>query len=54
MRDQSALDNKRFPKDVATGVAQISGFPLFLRTVSNKNLTPEKLKELTDFINENY
>jgi len=29
-------------------------FHFFWRTVSNKNLTPEKLKELSDFINERY
>lgn len=30
MKDLAAVDNKRMPKDVAQGVAKISGFPLFL------------------------
>jgi transcriptional regulator with XRE-family HTH domain len=54
MKDQAAVDNRRFPADVARNMAKTAGFPLFLRTVSNKNLTPEKLKELSDFINERY
>lgn len=54
LKDQSAFDNKRFPSDVANSISKIEGFPLFLRTVSNKKLDPEKLKQLTEFINERY
>ena len=54
MKDQAALDNDKFPSDIAKEVQNVAGFPLFLRTVSNKKLTTEKLKELIDFINERY
>jgi transcriptional regulator with XRE-family HTH domain len=54
MKDQSAIDNRRMPKELADQAQKIDGFPLFLRTVSNKKLTNEKLKELTNFINERY
>lgn len=54
LKDQSATDNKRYPADVAASVSRIEGFPLFLRTVSNKKLSTKQLKELTDFINERF
>lgn len=54
LKDQSAIDNKKMPADLAAQAQRVDGFPLFLRTVSNKKLTNEKLKELTEFINERY
>jgi transcriptional regulator with XRE-family HTH domain len=54
LRDQSALDNKRLPSDIALNFSTLKGFPIFLRTVSNKKITAEQLEKLTDFINERY
>lgn len=53
MKDQAAIDNEKFPEDIAEKV-HLDGFPLFLRTVANKRLTADKLKELIKFINEQY
>lgn len=54
LKDQAFLDNEKYPPDIAQNLQQVEGFPLFLRTVSNKKIDAEKLKELTDFINERY
>ena len=51
-KDQAALDNKKFPSDIK--IPKMEGFPMFLRTVANKQLSTKELKELTDFINEQY
>ncbi|OGU30040.1 MAG: hypothetical protein A2057_13400 [Ignavibacteria bacterium GWA2_35_9] len=54
MKDQASIDNKKFPTDIAEQIHKVDGFPMFLRTVSNKKLTNEKLQELIKFINERY
>lgn len=54
MKDLAAFENKKYPLDVARKVKDLEGFPMFLRTVSNKKLTTEKLKSIMDFINERY
>lgn len=54
LKDQAAVDNEKFPTDIANQINKVDGFPLFLRTVSNKKLTNEELQELIKFINERY
>lgn len=54
LKDQASIDNKKIPSDIATNLSLVEGFPLFLRTVSNKKIDSEKLKKLTEFINERY
>lgn len=54
LKDQAAIENSKYPKDVARKVQKVEGFPLFLRTISNKKLTAEKLKSLMEFIDERY
>ena len=54
LRDQAAIDNEKFPKDVAGRMKEMVGVPLLLRSVANKKLTAEQLKKISDHINENY
>lgn len=54
LKDQAAIDNEKFPKDIAEGVRKIVGIPTLLRSVTNKKLTAEQIKKITEFINENY
>jgi transcriptional regulator with XRE-family HTH domain len=53
-RDQSAIDNEHFPKDIAKDIKDIVGIPLLLRTVANKKMTEEQIRKVTAFINERY
>lgn len=53
LKDLAALDNQKFPDDIAEQV-HLEGFPVLLRTVANKRLNGDKLKELIKFINEQY
>lgn len=54
LRDQAAIDNKQFPKDIAEDLDKMVGIPLLLRTVANKKLSADEIKEVTSYINKEY
>ena len=50
-----AADTKnRIPADVAEVVREQPGIPVLVRTVGNKQLSEEKIKELAEYIKEFY
>jgi len=44
----------RIPADVANTIKEKPGVPVLVRTVANKQLSEEKLRELTAYIEEHY
>lgn len=52
--DLAAEDSKRIPADIATAIKENEGVPVLVRTVANKQLSDEKLRELTKYIEEHY
>ena len=54
LNDQAAIDNRLFPKDIAENLEKLAGIPLLLRTVANKKLTPDEIREVTQYINKEY
>ena len=54
LKDQSAIDNKQFPQDIAENIKEMVGIPLLLRTMANKKMTEEQIRKVTAFINERY
>lgn len=42
------------PADVARYGGKTSGIPVLLRTIENKKLSKEELRELTDYVNRHY
>lgn len=52
--DFASLDNKQFPKDIEKNITNNVGIPMLLRTVANKKLSPDKIKEISDYINKEY
>lgn len=52
--DLAAEDSKRIPADIATAIKENQGVPVLVRTVANKQLSDEKLRELAKYIEENY
>ena len=44
----------RIPADVAAIVKESKGVPVLVRTVANRQLSEEKLRELARYIEENY
>jgi len=52
--DLAAAAKGRIPADVAEAVKERKGIPVLVRTVANKQLSEEKLKELADYIEEFY
>ena len=52
--DLAAKGKGRIPADVADAVRKRAGIPVLVRTVANKQLSKDKIKELTEYINEFY
>jgi transcriptional regulator with XRE-family HTH domain len=52
--DLAVKDSKRIPADIATAIKENKGVPVLVRTVANKQLSDEKLRELTKYIEEHY
>jgi transcriptional regulator with XRE-family HTH domain len=52
--DLAVEDSKRVPADIATAIKENEGVPVLVRTVANKQLSDEKLRELAKYIEENY
>ncbi len=53
--DLAAKGNSgRIPADVAAIVKEHEGVPVLVRTVANRQLSEEKLRELAKYIEENY
>ncbi len=52
--DLAAHAANRIPADVADAVRQQPGVPVLVRTVANKQLSEEKLRELAEYIKEFY
>ena len=53
--DLAAKSNdSRIPADIAKIVKENQGVPVLVRTVANRQLSDEKLKELAEYIEENY
>lgn len=52
--DLAAKDGKRIPADVAESVKNFKGIPVLVRTIANRQLSEKKLRELTEYIQENY
>ncbi len=50
----AALANGKIPEDIAEEVKDYEYLPVLLRTIANKQLTDEQLKELTDRVNKKY
>ncbi|PKL48761.1 MAG: hypothetical protein CVV39_03980 [Planctomycetes bacterium HGW-Planctomycetes-1] len=52
--DLAAKTAHRIPADVAETIKENPGVPVLVRTVANKQLTEEKLKELSEYIKKFY
>ena len=52
--DMASLANGRIPEDVAEEVKSSEYLPVLLRTIANKQLTDDQIRELTDRINKKY
>ncbi len=52
--DLAANPTNRIPADVADAVRQQPGVPVLIRTVGNKQLSEEELKELAEYIKKHY
>lgn len=52
--DLAAEDSNRIPADIATIVKENEGVPVLVRTVANKQLSDDKLRELAKYIEEHY
>lgn len=47
-------NSNRIPADIAKIIKENQGVPVLVRTVANRQLSDEKLKELAKYIEENY
>jgi len=52
--DLAAEGKNRIPADVANTVKNQPGVPVLVRTVANKQLSEEKIRELAEYIKEFY
>lgn len=52
--DLASNHGKRIPADVAGIVKEFDGIPVLVRTVDNKKLSSEQLRELIEHIKKNY
>lgn len=52
--DLAAEAKNRIPADVADAIKEQPGIPVLVRTVANKQLSEEKLKELAEYIKKFY
>jgi transcriptional regulator with XRE-family HTH domain len=54
LKDLAATDNRRFPADIAQKTGGLVGIPMLLRTVSNKKLSPDQIREVAEYIRKQY
>lgn len=52
LRDQAAAENGRVPEEILSNEEVLSRMPVLLRTVHNKQLSPEQLDKLIELIKE--
>jgi len=52
--DLAAVTSGRIPEDVAENLREFEYLPVLLRTIANKQLTDEQLRELTERVNKKY
>jgi len=52
LRDQAAAENGRVPEEILSDADVMSKMPVLLRTVHNKQLSPEQLDKLIEMIKE--
>lgn len=52
LRDQAAAENGRVPEEILSDASVLSRMPVLLRTVHNKQLSPEQLDKLIEMIRE--
>ena len=52
LRDQAAAENGRVPEEILSDANVLSRMPVLLRTVHNKQLSPEQLDKLIEMIRE--
>ena len=54
LSDLSSLATGQIPKDIIDDIREFEYLPVLLRTIANKQLTDDQLKELTERINKKY
>jgi transcriptional regulator with XRE-family HTH domain len=54
LKDLAAIANRDIPDDIDISDENQEAIPVLLRTINNKKLTGEQIKELTKRINEEY
>jgi transcriptional regulator with XRE-family HTH domain len=54
LKDLATNENGRMPADVAANLAANAGIPMLLRTVDNKRLSPDQIREVAEYIARNY
>ena len=52
--DLAAKDQDRVPADISETIKSNSGFPVLVRTIANKQLSEKKIRELSEYIENNY
>lgn len=52
LSDMSALSSGKIPADIADDMKRYEFLPVLMRTIANKQLTDEQLKELTERVNK--
>ena len=52
--DLADSENGDYPKDVKDKLTQFEAIPILLRTINNKKLSDEEIKELANRINKEY
>ncbi|NPV01775.1 MAG: helix-turn-helix domain-containing protein [Brevinematales bacterium] len=53
-RDLSAAENGEYPNDIKNELKENRAIPILLRTINNKKLTDQEIKDLTELINREY
>ncbi len=54
LTDLASMANGRIPEDITDDIKEYEYLPILLRTIANKKLTDEQLKEITERINSKY
>ena len=52
--DLAARDQNRVPADISAAIKSSPGVPVLVRTVANKQMSEEKIRELAEYIEKNY
>ena len=52
--DLAAKDQDRVPADISETIKSNSGVPVLVRTIANKQLSEKKIRELSEYIENNY